>query len=419
MILVPRRARKLDDPQSRVLETPEAEDLQAFRSLSAWVLLGEPGAGKSTVLEQEAEIIGAPRPIRIGQFIHADIEPEWRGKTLFLDGLDEVRASGGVDSTIESIRKHLKRLGNPPFRIACRAADWYGSTDRDDLKSDSPDRQITVLLLEPLSEDDILKILRENHDEENPLAFVEQAKKYGVADLLNNPETLRLLAKAVRGNQWPESRDETYRLACEKLAEETNKRQRIKMRDQPRTLEQLLDAAGQLSAVLLLSDKTGFALDPESSDVRFPVLADFSPPELTSAYQVINRKLFRPEAEERVVPSHRSIAEYLAARWLARRIDGEGLPLGRVLNLLLGRDGRAVAGLRGLYAWLALHSQIAKPRLIESDPLTVVIYGDVKRMSLENKRSILDGLRREAEAFAGFAKTPTQHTPSARWLRRV
>ena len=410
MILVPRLARKLVDPEYRVLETPEAEDLQVFRSLSAWVLLGEPGAGKSTAFEQEAQATGG-QWLRIAEFIDADLDEDWKNKTLFLDGLDEIRASGGVDSTIELIRKQLKRLGKPPFRIACRAADWYGSTDRDVLKSVSPDRQITVLLLEPLSEDDILKILRENHGVEVPQAFIERAKKYGISDLLNNPQTLGLLADAVAlGNQWPESRDETYRLACEKLAEEANKRQRIKMRGQPRTLEQLLDAAGQLSAVLLLSDKTGFALDPESADGRFPVLADFSPPELASAYQVINSKLFRPEAEERVVPSHRSIAEYLAARWLARRIDGEGLPLGRVLNLLLGRDGRAVAGLRGLYGWLALHCHSARTRLIEADPLTVVVYGDVKPMLLEDKRRILEGLRHEAEFFAGYRwDTPMAH----------
>ncbi len=404
MILVPRLARKFVDPEYRVLETPEAEDLQAFRSLFAWVLLGEPGAGKSTAFEQEAQATGG-QWLRIAEFINADLDDGWKNKTLFLDGLDEIRASVGVDSTIELIRKQLKRLGNPPFRIACRAADWYGSTDRDDLKSVSTDRQITVLLLEPLSEDSILKILRENHGVEDPQAFIERAKKYGISDLLNNPQTLGLLADAVAlGNQWPESRDETYRLACEKLAEEANKRQRIKMLGQPRTLEQLLDAAGQLSAVLLLSDKTGLARDPDAADGRFPDLADFSPPELASAYQVINKKLFRPdpEGEERVLPSHRSIAEYLAARWLARRIDGEGLPLGRILNLLLGRDGRAVAGLRGLYGWLALRCLSARTRLIEADPLTVVVYGDVKPMPLEDKRRILEGLRHEAEFFAGY-----------------
>lgn len=410
MTLVPRRARKLLDPHSRTLETPEAEDLQAFRSLSAWVLLGEPGAGKTTVFQEEAKAIGG-ECLRIGQFINADIDPEWQGKTLFLDGLDEVRASSGTDSSvIELICRQIKRLGNPRFRIACRAADWYGSIDRDDLKAVSPDRQISVLLLQPLSHQDILDILRDNYEVEKPQDFIETAKKQQVDGLLDNPQTLGLLAGAVnKGNEWPETRDDTYRLACEKLAQEDNPRNRHKKRGKIKSVGQLLDAAGQISAVLLLSDKTGLAQDKDAADENFPELEALSPPDYETAHQALDTKLFRPEGEQRAVPSHRSIAEYLAARWLSQRIN-EGLPLGRVLNLLLGRDGRAVAGLRGLYAWLALHSLTAKTRLIESDPLTVVIYGDVKPMSLEDKRQILAGLRREAEAFAGFRQdTRTKH----------
>ncbi|MFD2270842.1 hypothetical protein ACFS07_06240 [Undibacterium arcticum] len=131
--------------------------------------------------------------------------------------------------------------------------------------------------------------------------------------------------------------------------------------------------------------------------------------DLDDAWQAIGSKLFRPEGEERVSPSHRSVAEYLAARWLAQRID-EGLLLGRVLNLLLGRDGRAVAGLRGLYGWLALRCHAARPRLIEADPLTVIVYGDVKPMPVPDKRHILAGLRREAERFTEFRwDAPTKH----------
>lgn len=401
MTLVPRRARKLEDQNKNAVENLP-EDLQKFRNFAAWVLLGEPGAGKSTAFESEADFTDG-KWLRIAQFIHADPDNAWHGKTLFLDGLDEVRTSTADDSTIQLIRKQLKRLGNPPFRIACRAADWYGTTDAEDLKAASADGQIAVLQLEPLSEDDILTLLRENYDKEDPEAFVEKAARLGVADLLDNPQTLGLLAQAVRGDQWPTTRHDTYRLACEKLTEEANKRHRDQARGWPRSIESLLEAAGQLCAVLLLSDQTGIALDPDRSDSRFVYLNGCAPPDLESAASAVRTKLFRPEGGvERVIPTHRSVAEYLAAHWLARQIDNAGLPLGRVLNLLLGQDGRTVAGLRGLYAWLALHSQKARSRLIEADPLTVVIYGDVKPMSASNKRSLLSGLRREAERYHGF-----------------
>lgn len=401
MILVPRRVRKALDRQDTSIESPLA-DLSEYRAQAAWVLLGEPGAGKSATFEMEAGSTDG-QSLRIDEFIHADPQPDWQGKTLFLDGLDETRAGGGSDSILQQLCRQLKRFGNPSFRIACRAADWYGSTDSDDLKRASLDGQLSVLLLEPLSGEDILAILRENHGIPEPQKFVEEAEKRGVAGLLDNPQTLGLLTQAIQGGQWPETRDDTYRLACKKLAEEANKRHRNKTRSQPRDVEKILDAAGQLSAVLLFSNKAGIALDPERADERFPTLTDYAPLDAEAAAQAIGSKLFRPAGvEERVEPSHRSVAEYLAAYWLARRIDREGLPLQRVLNLLLGTDGGVVAGLRGLFGWLALHCRAARPRLIEADPLTVIVYGDVKPMPVAVKRLILAGLRREAERFSAF-----------------
>jgi len=400
MMLVSRQARKIEGRRTSPVDHPP-EDLQAFRSLPAWVLLGEPGAGKTEAFKMEAVVTGG-QCLRIAEFIDADLDEDWRGKPLFLDGLDEIRAGSGGDSTLMRIRSRLKQLGHPPFRIACRAADWYGNTDAEDLMSASADGRIVVLQLEPLGEGDILTLLRDNHGVPDPHAFVEQAGRLGVDGLLDNPQTLGLLAQAIRGDQWPETRDETYRLACEKLVSEENKRHRDKARTQPCSAESLVDAAGQLCAVLLLSDQTGIALDRDRTDARFISLDGCAPPDPEAAAQSVRSKLFRPDGEERVVPSHRSVAEYLAARWLARQIDSFGLPLGRLLNLLLGQDGRTVAGLRGLYAWLALHCQKARTRLIEADPLTVVLYGDVKPMPTQDKRRLLNGLRSEAKRYFGF-----------------
>lgn len=400
MTRVPRQVRRIEDASVGPRDSlPEA--IRDFSDLPAWVLLGEPGAGKSDALSMEAEASGGIC-LRIAEFIDSDPDEDWRNKTLFLDGLDEIRAGADGGNLLTRVRSQLKRLDHPPFRIACRAADWYGNSDIEDLKSASADGRIVMLQLEPLNERDILTLLHDNHCVAAPEVFVEKAKQLGVDGLLDNPQTLGLLAQAVQGDRWPESRDETFRLACKKLADEHNKRYRDKARNRLDSEEGRLDAAGQLCAVLLLSDQTGIALDAASADARFIPLAACSPPDSQTAALAIGSKLFRPEGSERVVPSHRSVAEYLAARWLARQIDANGLPLRRVLNLLLSRDGRTVASLRGLYAWLALHSLKARTRLIAADPLTVVIYGDVKPMSVSDKRAVLAGLRREAERYPGF-----------------
>ncbi|EXI78803.1 MAG: hypothetical protein AW10_02793 [Candidatus Accumulibacter appositus] len=412
MLIVPRRVREVK--QDRQGSDPPlgspTQSLEEYREQAAWILLGEPGAGKSSAFEQEAEAHGGI-VLAIAAFLEG-VETEWQGKTLFLDGLDETRTGGGDDSILFKIRARLKQLGNPPFRIACRAADWFGSGDQKTMAGASPDGQLAVLLLEPLNDEEILDILRSNHGVEAPEAFVNKASEHGVDGLLSNPQTLGLLAQAVRGDQWPATREQTFELACQKLAEEANRLHRNKLRGRPPTIEKLLDAAGQLFAVLLLANKTGIALDREAADARFPALEDFSPPDPEMAAGAVRSKLFRPSAsrEERVEPIHRSISEFLAARWLGQQIDMRGLPLGRVLNLLLGTDGRTVAGLRGLYGWLALHCHAARPRLIDADPLTVVIYGDVKPMPRADKQRILAGLRREAARHTAFAwQVQTSH----------
>ena len=53
--------------------------------------------------------------------------------------------------------------------------------------------------------------------------------------------------------------------------------------------------------------------------------------------------------------------------------------------------------LRGLSAWLAVHSPTARRRLIDLDPVGVGLYGDIKDLPPDDKRQIL-------ESLAAFAK---------------
>lgn len=398
MVFVLRLATKYSGDQADAREEQPVH-LEELRGQAAWVLLGEPGSGKSKAFETEAQATGG-FCISIDKFLSDDPDPAWHEKTLYLDGLDETRASGGNDSILLRIRSHLRKLGGPRFRIACRAADWFGSTDSQAISDVSQDGQLDVYVLDPLAIGDIEAILRENHGIADPEMFVENARLRGIEGLLGNPQTLGLLAKAISDGQWPTTRLETFQLACRKLADEDSKRHRALARASATPVEKMLAAAGQLCAVMLLSDKSGIALDRESADEQFPIIDDFAPGDLSVARLATSRKLFRPapDALERVVPGHRSIAEFLAAQWLAERIDRQGLPLRRVLNLFLGLDTRTISGLRGVYGWLALHCQSARQRLIEADPLTVIVYGDVKPMSPEDKRRLLISLQQEAEA---------------------
>ena len=65
--------------------------------------------------------------------------------------------------------------------------------------------------------------------------------------------------------------------------------------------------------------------------------------------------------------------------------------------MLTGEDGTVVTEMRGLSAWLAAHSRDARADLIERDPVGVGQYGDIGEFSLNEKRGLLESLKREGE----------------------
>ena len=56
------------------------------------MLLGGPGAGKTTEFEVESRDLGESAEFVSARDFLAESRPEWRDKTLFIDGLDEIRA---------------------------------------------------------------------------------------------------------------------------------------------------------------------------------------------------------------------------------------------------------------------------------------------------------------------------------------
>ncbi len=322
---------------------------------------------------------------------------EYQGETLFIDGLDEMRAGGG-DSRIplDDIRKHLARLGRPRFRLSCREADWQSASDSEDLKQVSPDSEIIALHLDPLSDSDIAEILQHKPTISDPAEFMRQAQVHRLNELLRNPQVLNLLVEAVGNDEWPQSRMQVYEMACRKLIKDENCEHRRAKREQPLPEEILLDAVGYLCAIQLLSGVAGFSLDEERVDDQHPYWGELA--SNFPLFAALKTNLFQSDGEELRIPVHRSIAEFLGARYLASRIGNDGLPFGRVLTLITGVDGGVVTDLRGLAAWLSAHCLNESRRLlIERDPLGVVLYSDVRHFPLADKQFVFAALKNEAQ----------------------
>ena len=424
--IVPRTCTELRSDE--VGRSRERRPLADFRSTSAYVLLGNPGSGKTTAFRQEYSTLGQAAAVLISArdfrtFEPAD-HPEWRDKTIFIDGLDEVRAGSADDRTsMDAIRRHLEKLGKPPFRLSCRQADWLGVNDRRRLESVAPDSTVAVLRLDPLTEPDVIQILTARggiHDVEE---FIAAARARGVDALLDNPQTLTMLADVVApAGDWPESRLELFEYACQQMPAERNEEHQAAQARSPgepaSSPAQLLDGAGRLCAVQLIADVAGYSRWTPEADKRYPAVDACESEGIGAGLlrQVLATKLFgssgspvdsighQPEAG-RFEPIHRHIAEFLAARYLARLVDGpepagrkagSGLPVGRVLSLIAGEDGVVVTTLRGLSAWLAAQCESARDELIARDPVGVSLYGDIRSFTPEQKRRLLRTLSGEA-----------------------
>lgn len=266
-IIVPRTCTEITDKAVQQGQASVSRPLEEFRETSAYVLLGDPGSGKTTAFEVESEATEKGYLISARNFLRTfdvSTHTEWRDKTFFSDGLDEVRAgTPDARTPFDEILRRLGMLGKPRFRLSCRQADWLGNNDLTNLKSVSPDSNVTSLRLDPLENSDVAEILKASPHVDDAAAFIAEARDRRIYGLLTNPQSLDLLVNAVAGNgSWPESRLEMFERACHQMVLEHNEEHRVVRESSPiaghtPTPKELLDAAGRLYAVQLLSGAAG------------------------------------------------------------------------------------------------------------------------------------------------------------------
>ena len=369
----------------------ESRPLSEFRDCSAYVLLGAPGAGKTASFKLAAADGGY---CDARDFITYGVERWSEVKTLFIDGLDEARA-GLTDgrTPLDAIRGKLDELQRPRFRLSCREADWFGTADRKRLESVSRDGVVKVLRLDPLSEDNIRKILdREGVADID--GFIDNARDRGLGALLSSPQTLKLLAAAVGDGNWPATRRGTFEAAFRTLIRELNQAhlQAVSQRSD----SALLRTAERLCAIQLLTGRTGYRQPMTADDSDSYIdLRGIPEPDHETLRATLCTKVF-DVTDGLATPIHRHVAEFLAGRYLSGLVE-DGLPVRRVLALFTGEDGHTVSTLRGLAAWFAAHCEAARNEIMERDPLGTVLYGDVRDFSVADKSFLLSCLEQDAE----------------------
>lgn len=389
MSVIVKRTVSVIEPGDKSRSGNGALRLRDFETAHSYVLLGEPGMGKSTEFDEEAHRTRAEATIPAREFIRPKPEypPEWQKGPLFIDGLDEVRVGAGDQrDALNKIIERLEALEKPQFRLSCRSISWLEPGDRKRLATLTDPEDIPVLQLNPLNYDDIREII--SGPKAN--AFIQRAHEHNMEAFLRNPQLLDVLLKSVENDGWSGSPTKTFENACREFIREKNyEHSDARSSEILPSPEAVLNAAGQLAAFMLIANKSGWSADP-TQDSELLSLRDVKTQESSALLEAFNSGLFKGNRDCRI-PIHRLFAEFLGARYLNQKIRN-GLSLGRVFALLMGDDGVPFPDLRGLAAWLAAFNADARTTLIRADPIAIAFNGDASNFTRGERQELLNNL---------------------------
>ena len=356
------------------------------------VVLGDAGMGKTTLLEEigkkeEYEYVSARQLVRSN-----DPKKLLGDATCFvIDALDELAVQSEGDA-VDAVLRSLEKAGYPKFILSCRVADWRSATSVQALE-DSYKPGPQELFLEPIHRKQARALLAGDIGGDRAEAVLTHFERRGLNGLFGNPQTLMLIRSVADNENLPVSRAALFQLSIKKLWAEHSQ---MKIGSPLSLLNEsdALDAAGSVFSLLLLTGKRSvsrlpvFEVDEDDlhiSDVNMIATKD-------SLQTVLPSRLFKSNVDgdpDRFSYTHRSVGEFLAARWLASIADTDRKRR-RLLNLF-HEHGLVPTNLRGVHAWLAQDTRLAK-EVIAADPMGIVEYGDTDDFTDEQARILLESL---------------------------
>ena len=381
--------------EAGALETIIVEDSQLLDIAQSKpvVILADAGMGKTELMKELAK----PSHIKTKYLSASDlvqksvkrlsIQPD---ETLLIDAFDEIpstKDSSGIDSVLNK----LAELDYPKFILTCRSIEWNNS-NKNEIQNDY--KGILTANLTNLSREDAQKFLQsQGLFRENISQLITQLEENNLSSFYENPRNLALLAEIdFSAHLVPKTKAKLFELATEKLWQEVNPKAQNALGHLHQ--EQVIECAGLLFATYLLSGKqfiykgmTGST--PDDTINLHSLTALISSETLESTIQ---SRLFQSVGDDLFKPWHRSIAEYLGAKWLAKAMTSPRIKR-HILSYLIFDDG-VIASLRGLFAWLPTFNPNLSKVVIETDPYGLIEYGDTNYFSDIDSILLFDALEK-------------------------
>lgn len=405
----------------------QAAQFDAFREVPCLVLLGEPGIGKSSAIDQEFALaleqvdqgVREARKIDLREvgdeasFYKEAFDSEeisaWKAgtgtMTLFIDSLDEGLMN--MDRITPLVIKGLKSLPTDRLvvRLACRTAEWPRGIEGALHTMWGKDR-IQVRELLPLTKEQVVDAAKARAVDPN--RFLAMLHERDLKPLAIKPITLNFLLDAFEEDrELAGTRKDVYEQGCLRLCEDE------RSSDGPDgtllTASQRLEVASRIAATLIFCNKaalwTGLERDFDATagkDVKESDLVGGTEDDGNGSFQVTlahvkearRTGLFTSRGLERLGWAHQTYAEFLAARYVSRH----GLSPIQVRSLINSADDpeqKLIPQLHETVAWMVGWNAELYHDVLTTDP-SVLLRSDVATATDAQKRKLVLGL---VEAF--------------------
>jgi hypothetical protein len=403
---------------SAASEQTKPISLEAALSCRGTVLLAQPGAGKTTELnglmarmgdfakmfslgdstDMSAEIICAAAEL-------ADLGARaTESPLIILDSLDE--SALNPSQLAASVKRIADALPDGVrLVLACRTAGWLPGVEKE-LKA-AFDGDVSIFDLVALKLADVKKYVASTGAD--PGAFLEAVNQAKAIALTHHPKELEFLVDeflaAERGAQHlPGGQRELYERSVRRLVSEPNE-----LRQQPKhtpDVNSLLLDAGHLAVLALFSGNGWFLLSPPPSPLfdgitsadcgRLPsTIVSVVPASRSPFFDVLSTALFEGTEAGRMRFVHQTVAEFLAARYLAH-LD---LKPDQLSSMLRGRGGQLAPQVQAVAAWLVTLKPQSFSSLLDDDPFAF-IRNNVEIVDPGYRKTLTESLLRLAGEYS-------------------
>ena len=378
-------------------ETCTVQDLA--QKLGVAVVLAEPGAGKTRLLEKLGEIFGVP-VIRASIFKNKSSGLSY--ETLIVDAFDEVTKLDQL--TVDDIIVKASEAGAKRVVLASRSGEWEES--RSKTVKDAFEKEPIIVRLNAFSVEEQRSFFAAIAPQEDFEAFYSEVERVDLLPLAELPQFLTMFIGAyIESDGRFESKMQVYSDSIKYAARETNADTSSKSRP---AVKKIIKVAERLFSILILAGSSGVATSDAASSRDYPKLNGIIDSDDIEPYTLLDTKFFQPMGSaDQHQTTHRIVVEYCAGRFLCQKIQDPSsrLTLDEVLSLI-APNNVVRDDLRGLLSWMAVFgTQDTQSRIIKLDPYAVIANGDPGQLSLESKRLLLSEISIASKDDPYFRRT--------------